>query len=294
MAERTQLSWPARIAGAAGALVIRALIWLLGRVVRTNEVSWLVGPVGGEHIGDRPYAELAKREGLEVTRDARDTGLLPRFDVLTGPGFDAAQVDPRIRAFYEQTASYELDAETRSHFPLNLGLWLLVKTLSRQVDQMNFPLDALESARGVTSEVVLLRDGQGKTRYTGWSRRGAGSQRTIYTGFYMTTRIPSCAAPVVKAVFPMPHGNATVLLQPVLLDGGRLKLVSSGRRFGEPDFYRVDQLPDGRLRVWRVRSLVEELVLYVDDQGDVRCDHRLRFWGLPALSLHYRMRRARS
>jgi hypothetical protein len=283
--------WLARLVGAVGALIIAGLLRLFGRVVRLEDAPWLDGPVGGEHIGDRPYAELAAREGLRIARDVRDAGLLPRFDALSGPGFDPSQVDARIRAFYENTSRYELDVQTRTFFPLNVGLWLLVTTLSRKVDQMNFPLRALEGASGVTSELVLLRDVRGETRHTGWTRRVGRSGRVIYTGFYSVAQIPGCKSPVVKTVFPMPHGNATVLLQPLNHEAGELQLISQGSRFGEPGFYRVDRLGEGTLRVWRVRSLVERLRLYVD-QGEVRCDHEVRFWGLPVLALHYRLRLA--
>lgn len=284
--------WLARLVGAVGALVIAGLLRLFGRVVRLEDAPWLDGPVGGEHIGDRPYAELAAREGLRIARDVRDAGLLPRFDALTGPGFDPARVDARIRAFYEHTSRYELDVEARTFFPLSVGLWLLVTTLSRKVDQMNFPLRALESASGVTSELVLLRDGGGATRHTGWTRRVRTSGRVIYTGFYSAAQIPGGRSPVVKTVFPMPHGNATVLLQPLNHGAAELLLISRGASFGEPGFYRVERLGEGTLRVWRVRSLIERLRLYVDPQGEVRCEHEVRFWGLPVLALHYRLRLA--
>jgi hypothetical protein len=43
------------------------------------------------------------------------------------------------------------------------------------------------------------------------------------------------------------------------------------------------------LRVWRVSTLVEHFRVYVDDQSVLRCDHRVRFMGLPVLALHYRI-----
>jgi hypothetical protein len=93
----------------------------------------------------------------------------------------------------------------------------------------------------------------------------------------------------VKVVFPMPEGNATVILAPRIDARGDLELDSHGAGFGDAGFYRVQRTRPGSLRVWRVRSLVEHFRLYVDAEGVLRCDHRVRFLGLPVLALHYRI-----
>ncbi len=43
--------------------------------------------------------------------------------------------------------------------------------------------------------------------------------------------------------------------------------------------------------MWRVRSLVERFRLYVDAESVLRCDHTVRFFGLPVLALNYRIER---
>lgn len=279
----------ARLVGAIGEQVIYLLIRLLGRRVRLADAPWLAGPCGSEHIGDAPYAEVARREGLEVVRDARNGGLVEDFDQLDGAEFPASSTDPAVRDFYERTGRHRLDVWAHSPFPLSIGLWLLVTTISRRVDQLNFPLGALETAQGMVSEIVQLRDTEGAVRYTGWFRKTLATSRVIYTGFYSTEQLPNHASRVVKVVFPMPGGNATVLLRPTFDARGRFELVSQGKRFGDAGFYRIAQCGEGELRVWRVRSLVERIRVYTDSQGDLRCDHSVRFWGLPALTLHYRM-----
>jgi hypothetical protein len=87
----------------------------------------------------------------------------------------------------------------------------------------------------------------------------------------------------------MPRGNATVLLRPELGPDGSLILDSSGRRFGDAGFYRLQARDAERIRVWQIRSLTEHLHLYVDDHGVLRCDHAIRFLGLPVLKLHYKI-----
>lgn len=88
------------IAGTIGAWIIYALIWHFGRRYTPSQVPWLVGPLGGKSIGDRPYEETAAAEGLTLVREASEGGLIPRFEVLRSRTFDPDRVDPKIRDFY--------------------------------------------------------------------------------------------------------------------------------------------------------------------------------------------------
>jgi hypothetical protein len=117
--------------------------------------------------------------------------------------------------------------------------------------------------------------------------------RTIYTGFYMTARVPHSDTPCIKVIFPMPNGNATVILRPSLEEQGNLRLSSKGTVFGGAGFYRLRKTGDDRLLVWRVSTLHEEFRVYVDDTSVLRCDHSVRFLGMPVLHLHYRIERMR-
>jgi hypothetical protein len=272
-----------------GASFIYLLIRMFGRSVEANSVPWLDGPIGGEYIGDRPYEECAQKEGLSVERHATSGGLIPDFDALAGDDFDVTRVHPRVRHFYEHTARYRMDVWAEAAFPANIALWLLVTTISRKVNQLNFPLRLLETARGMDSEIVLLRDELGSVRYAGWYRKLVDTGRAIYTGFYMVTRTPIADRAAVKVVFPMPHGNATVILRPRLGENSEFELSSAGRCFGDVGFYRVDRRPDGRLRVWHIRSLKEHFRVYVDAADTLRCDHQVHFLGLRVLRLHYRI-----
>jgi hypothetical protein len=275
--------------GMMGAWFIYALIWLLGRTYRRSEIEWLLGPMGGELIGDAAFRDVARTEGLTIERDAREGGLIPKFEALRGEGFEPSKTDSLIREFYEHTSAFSMDVWSETFFPSNIGLYLLVRTISRQVDQLNFPLSPLDTAYGVGSEIISLRRSDGSLRYTGWFRTLAQDRRALYAGFYMCDRAPLAPGPCVKAVFPMPRGNATVLLRPTLQADGSLVLDSCGTRFGEPGFYRVQARAGDRVRVWHVRTLKEQFHLYVDGRGVLRCDHSVKFLGLPVLRLHYKM-----
>ena len=277
--------------GMAGIALIRLYLRLFGGTLRKADVPWLLGPIGPDgEIGDRPYHLVAEREGLTLDRDAVDAGLVPDFDVLTGPGFDASKAPASVRHFYEHTARYELDVWSETVFPGRLFLWLIVSTVSRYMNQLNFPVLGLETSRGMTSEVLPLRDASGRTVHTGWQRRLLGSGRIIYSGFYTTVQPPRASSRCVKVVFPLPKGNATVILRPEYGPDGRFRLVSEGKGFGDAGFYRVLELDADRMKVRYLRTLRERFEVYEDERGVLRCDHSVSFVGINMLRLHYRMR----
>lgn len=84
---------------AIGAVFIAGLIRVFGRVVREPSAAWLAGPAGGDHIGDRPYEELAARENLELVRRVSAGGLVPDFAVLGGPIISGRTTSARGAAF---------------------------------------------------------------------------------------------------------------------------------------------------------------------------------------------------
>ena len=179
---------------------------------------------------------------------------------------------------------------SESPFPGRLFLWLIVYTVSRTMNQLNFPVFGLDLSRGMTSEVIPLRDINGRAVHTGWYRRVKETGLVIYTGFYTTVTPPGHSSACVKVVFPLPRGNATVILKPGLDEKGKFTLTSAGTGFGSAGFYRVLEIDDARLKVLQLRSLREYFKVYRDDRGELRCDHLVEFLGMTILRLHYRMR----
>ncbi|MBI1183264.1 hypothetical protein GC194_03260 [bacterium] len=271
-----------------GEIFIYFLIRVFGRKTDFNENPWLKGPLGKDIIGDKPYHEVAEAEGLELQRNSEVGGLIPDFNSLSGTGFTVEKVHPHIRAFYENTAAHRMDVWPKTYFPANMALWLLVTTISRKVNQLNFPTNALDMALGMSSEVILLKNKEQQVKYTGWFRKIEGNDRVLYNGFYMIARCPLSDRPSVKVVFPMPDGNATVFLRPENGENGAFILNSNGKGFGDVGFYRV-QNQRGGMRVWLVSSLKEKFIVYVDKKNVLRCDHSIKFLGMPVLKLHYRI-----
>lgn len=281
-----------RLVGDLASAFILFLCFLLGRSYQLSDLPWLDGPIGPRKIGSSFHHSLAQSAGLEV-RSGGELGLLRDCAVLDGYGFDAGRLHPAVRDFYERTDRYHLDVWSQwSPLFWPFG-WALITFVSRRMEQLNFPMYPIETARGMTSEVEQLVDRQDQVVYTSWLRRNSGSGMVIYSGLYSVATPPG-HGPCVKVVFPVTGGNATVLLTPKVNADGSLELISAGKRFGDPGFYRITGVGKGGARVWYVRGFTERFHVYADTDGSVRTDHHLSWWGLSVLHLHYHITEART
>ena len=278
--------------GAFGAQLIHAWLRLCGRSCRREETPWLWGPVGPPgRIGDGLPRVIAEQEALAIDASGEAAGLMRDFDVLSGASFDPSAVHPEVRRFYERTTEYEFDVWNHSPIFTRFFLWVLVKTVSRWMDQLNFPLGGLEMSLGMNSQVIRLRRQGGELAYTCWLRKFVETGRVLYAGFYTDALPPGHPSRCVKVVFPVPLGNATVILRPEVGPNASLRLISAGSRFGGPGFYRMMEVGPGLRRVRYLRTLHERFEVYVDPRGVLRCDHEVKFLGLTALKLHYKITR---
>jgi hypothetical protein len=271
---------------------IRSWVRLFGREIKDGEAAWLHGPIGSDQpIGGEIYRQLSESEGLTMRTNHPGSGLMADFLALSRPGFDASTVDEAVREFYERSSHFTLDswAEWSGLFrPLGA---LLVSTVSHRIQQLNLPTSSLATSRGMSNEVIqLLEPDTGTIRYTGWFRSLKQSGDIIYAGFYSICTPPRAAGPCVKVVFPLPLGSATVILRPERDAQGRFQLVSSGVGFGDAGFYRIHATGTGTRKVRLLRAMKEQIVVYVDEEGVLRTDHHFRFFRLPILNLHYRIR----
>jgi len=278
--------------GSALALGIELMVRLTGRKIRRSDEPWLACFLGEPgRIGTGIYQRIAEAEQLEL-RTPLTAGLVPDFEALRGPSFDPDVVHPRIRHFYEHAAAYNLEVWSEVYLLGRFFLWLLVEFLSTRMDQLNFPLSSLEVAKGMTSEVVQLVDPKtNQLRYVGWLRRLKSSGRVIYAGIYSVSQVPNEETPCVKVTFPC-RGSANVYLRPVAHPDGSFGLDSSGSGFGRSGFYRIVKSGAEHWRVRNFKSLHELFHVYIDNDGVLRCDHKISFVGLTILRLHYKMMRA--
>lgn len=200
-------------------------------------------------------------------------------------------VHPAVARFYEHTADYTMDAWSHWCGAFRPFGTLLALLFSRRLHQLNVPLNGLNTSEGLTSEIIDFVEPEfGEVRHTAWFRRLVGPGHVLYAGFYSVCRVPHYAGNCVKVVFPLPNGNAIVIMKPQSLPDGSVVLRSSGNGFGEPGFYFTVHNGSGKAWVRYVRALRESIHVFPDDEGGVRADHVLWFWGIRFLRLHYRMR----
>jgi hypothetical protein len=268
---------------------IEWLVRLTGRRIRKSEMPWLDCVLGKPGvIGTRVYQRIADEQKLEIGQPP-DAGLIASFESLRGPSFDPDRADPRIRHFYEHTALYKLEVWSEVYFAGKFVLWLLVEFISRRMDQLNFPISSLEVAKGMTSEIVQLREpDSGRLAYTGWLRRFRATGKVIYAGLYSVTQVPGEANPCVKVTFPC-FGSSNVYLRPCVYADGTFGLVSTGAAFGRSGFYRIVESGAEHWRVRNFTTLHEIFHVYADEDGILRTDHEITYVGLTILKLHYKM-----
>jgi hypothetical protein len=262
-----------------------------GRLVNLAHDSWLEGLTGKTtKIGSAFFTEVAQEAGFEIRRSDSSAGLIRDFDTLMWNSHSANGVQTRVRQFYEHTAAFDLDVWSQWSGMFQPFGRLLAVLFSRRLQQLNVPLSGLDTSRGVTSEVIqLIEPSSGKVRYTAWVRELIGSGDVLYAGSYSVCRIPECAGHCVKVVFPLPNGNAIVIMKPTIHEDGSFSVTSSGRQFGDAGFYFTVHRPEGRVYARYVRALRESIHVY-EIEDDIRADHVLTLWGFPFLKLHYRLK----
>lgn len=263
-----------------------------GDRVSLDEYRWLDGPIGHTRlIGKSFFVDFAKRQGLDIV-ETGPRGLVQDFAPLAHGYCREDKVSHSVRDFYEQTSEYELDASSEWRGGFQVFGTALVHLFSRRLKQLNVPLSSLDSSRGITSEVLQLCDPvSGLAVQTAWVRHLLATGNVLHAGSYWPCHIPGHGGRCIKVVFPLPNGNAIVIMSPEAHADGSFSVTSAGQRFGDPGFYFV--VYNGTANPWAryIRSLRETIKVYEAEPGAVRADHNLWIWGQQFLRLHYRMRR---
>lgn len=254
----------------------------------TEADAWLQGPGGEIGVsGEALIERLAVREGLSVDRANRVVGLMDGFAEF--PQL-AGRVRPEIVEFYTRTPAYAFDVWSEWKPGWGAGGRLVTRLFSRRIGQLNLPGSPLATAAGITSEVILLREPDGRPRHRVWLRRLRSTGAVIYVGFYGTTVRPA-GEPCLKIAFPLPCGSATVVMRATAGADGRLVLESRGDGYGDAGFYFL--VADRRGQWWQhyLRSFRERIEVFVDDAGQLRADHTMSLWGRTVFALHYKITR---
>jgi len=271
----------------------------LGRRIEPAAVPWLAAPYGMvDTIGDTYLERLALGEGLTIERMAKrrrdddtagDTGLFSLDQLGLDPAA-AARLHPEIAEFYGCTTAFDLEMWVLWSPWFWAGGNLLRRLYSRRLQQLNLPMNARETSRGLRSEIIRLRTTAGEVRHTIWYRVLKSTGEALYSGLYGIVDLPG-GERCLKIVFPLPRGNATEIFRIAVGPEGDFLLDTDGRRFGDPGFYF--QLVDGRGQhhAQHIPSFRDRLRVYVDEDGVLRADQVFTLWGRTVVELRYRMLR---
>ena len=108
-----------------------------------------------ETIGDNWLVAAGAADGGSVTEPAPG-GLLADMSDLDGPDFQAADLRPEIRDFYEHTARWRMEVWTQWNPVFQPGGELISRLFGRRVQQLALPTRPLVVAHGMDSRVVAI------------------------------------------------------------------------------------------------------------------------------------------
>lgn len=267
--------------------VTQRWVQVTGKRIALDAVPWLVGPTGWAlGIGADFFERWGESQGLRLLQTAEDDGLIDGLASVAGPRFDPQRVDARIDDFYSRTAAYDLWIEASWSGVFRALGWVISRLFARRLAQLNLPLSNRELRGGFESRIVRLGDADGQVRHTAWVRTSVETGHPAFIGQYGTTIVPGHDGPCIKVVFPLPNGNAIIVLRPQAESDGGFSLISDGRRFGDPGFYFTIEAEPGTVYARYVRTMKERLNMHVQD-GRITASHRFAVFGLQFLELRY-------
>lgn len=262
--------------------------WVIfwGQRIKPEVVPWLIGPFGNlGSIADDFVDYLAKEENLNVERNNTSHGLISSFKELKLSEQELARISQNIIDFYENTASYKLNLSVQWNPLFKIFGNLVAILFSNRIKQLNIPTKNVAGLNQINSEIITLKDREtGEVKYTIWYRTLSTGQ-VLYSGVYSTCTLPSGKV-CIKAAFPLPRGNATVIMSPSVGANGELHLDSSGEKFGDPGFYFL--LHDSKGEFWSqyVGSFQDHLNVYCHE-GNIFAEQTLTLWHQRVLQFKY-------
>jgi hypothetical protein len=273
------------------ALVFRdAQVSLLAERVRAEDLPFVVPrEAQSSYVGTGYVRELAETLGGSYVADAPDVGIVASLDELAGPDFDPAQVDLRVREFYEHTTRFRLDIVPRWRLWVRPGYLLYRTIVARPLGQANVPMNQRATQRGIRSRIdTITLPGEDVVAVRGWIRSFADTDEPIYVGIYTTYRHDGRG--YVSVGFPAPHASFTATLLPRARPGGGLVLTSRSDLDQPGHYLAYIDATTRELTALEVHGFAEQLDVYIEDD-ELRARHAFWVFGLPFLVLEYRMSR---
>lgn len=242
--------------------VTQQWVIMFGKKIIPNQNKWLLGPFGKtKGIGQKFIKQLAINEHLEIDNSKRKRGLIQSINQLNLSQKELDSISKNVIDFYENTSNFEFDLKVKWN-PFFKTLGGLLKILfSNRIEQLNLPMSNNKNSKALKSTIIHLMDKKTKIlRRTIWLRTFKKSGQVVYSGVYEICTIPNKNT-CIKAIFPLPNGNATVILEPSVGMNGELILKSSGRKIGDSGFYFLLNDSKGNLWAKYIKSFKDKLVL---------------------------------
>lgn len=263
------------------------ILW--GRRIYPKNTPWLMGPFGElGSIADDFVVQLAEKEGLVIERDSTSHGLIPSITKLNLSSVELTNLSRKVIDFYENTANYSLTITIKWNSIFKFFGILVNKLFSNRINQLNIPIQNIQGSKAINSEVITLSCPDSKeVKYTIWFRTFKSNGQVIFSGIYSACTLPSGKS-CVKAVFPLPKGNATVIMSPSVGENGELILDSSGSKFGDTGFYFL--LKDSKGGYWSnyISSFRDKLI--VESSGkNIFAEQTHTLWNQRVLSFNYQI-----
>lgn len=263
--------------------------WVIcfGRRIYKEENEWLIGPFGNTNgIGLKFVNQLADKEQLIIDKSKKSKGLIDSINQLNLSKDNLNFLSKYVIDFYENTSNYDFELKVKWN-PFFKVCGILLKLLfSNRIEQLNIPIRNIKGSKALESEIIQLLDANtGKVKRTIWLRRYKATGQVVYSGVYKTCKIPS-GQTCIKAVFPLPNGNATVILYPRVGKNGELILDSSGKKFGDSGFYFLLNDSKGYLWVKFIKAFKDKLVASSKNER-IFVEQTLTLWGLRVLKFEY-------
>lgn len=266
---------------------------LFGKKIGEKEKDWLLGPFGNTNgIGLKFINQLAEKEQLIIDKNQKDKGLIQSINQLEISENDLNVLSKDVIDFYENTTNYEFDLKVEWNPFFKFFGRLLKFLFSNRIEQLNVPIESIKESRALKSEIIhLLDDKNNEVRRIIWLRTFKSTGQVIYSGVYETCKISS-GQTCIKAIFPLPNGNATVVLNPSVGQNGELILNSSGKIFGDSGFYFLLNDSKGNLWAKYIKSFKDKLVAKSQNEKIIVVEQTLTLWGLKVLKFEYDIRKS--
>lgn len=272
-------------------LVTQQWVIFWGKRIEPESVPWLMGPFGNsDSIADGFVERLADAEDLIIERKSKSHGLLSSIKELELSEEQLSCLSQNIINFYEKTTHYNLILSVKWNPLFKVFGKLIAILFSDRIKQLNIPTKNTEGTDQINSEIITLKNRQsGEVKYTIWYRTFVSTGQVLYSGVYSTCKLPSGKI-CIKAVFPLPRGNATVIMSPSVVPNGDFHLDSSGKKFGDPGFYFL--LHDSKGDFWSqyISSFRDHLKVYCQDEN-IFAEQTLTLWRQRILRFNYEMHR---